>query len=80
MPALITMRLTDNDILDIELRNKNNVDVENMITELQELRHDLHRITSALEMFPAYKYHRDDERRLDMSDEWDELCYMAGLS
>jgi uncharacterized membrane protein len=80
MPALITMRLTDNNILDIELRNKSNVDVENLITELQELRHDLHRIATVLERFPAYHYHRDDERRLDMSDEWDELCAMVGLS
>ena len=61
--------LSDNDILDITLRNRFNRDVELLIAEVERLRDKINGIRDALAEFPVDAYYR-----LDTSNEWNALC------
>jgi hypothetical protein len=66
--------LTDNDLLDIELRHRFDTDVEALIQQIRTLRWKIKNIATTLERFPADQYYHGDQSRLDTSEEWDELC------
>ena len=70
--------LTDNDILDIRLRNRFNRDVEALIAEVDRLRDVIAEIRDALYNFPSEEYrHIDSENRLADSEVWNSLCDLA---
>jgi hypothetical protein len=75
--------LTWNDILDIELRSKDNPDVTLLINAIRDGDFDdvfRNTVIECVASIPAWKYvDADADRSLDNTRQWEELCALLEL-